>query len=358
MKIGIPCETKTDEKRVALTPGSCAEIISLTGAQICMEQGAGRYAGFSDKEYETLGIAILPSAKELFSQSDLIVKVKEPQVPELKLLEKRHTLFCFLHLGGNPDLTASLLEIGLEAFAFETVSVIGQRGKTPCLAPMSQIAGRLAVINGGRFLQSCYSGRGILLGGLTEEYPQKPSPQNGCVTIIGAGVAGSSAAHLAARMGCRVRVLDISTDRLDALQEHLPVIETIPSNENSIAETLPDTDLLIGAVYLFGKTAPHLVSETMMKSLPAGAVAVDIAIDQGGCFEVSRPCTHSQPVFDHEGRIISAITNLPAAVPRTASEALSKAISPYVVQLALSKPDAGLMTGLNVSGGKLKIALA
>lgn len=354
LKVGVPKEIKTNETRVALTPGECVRLIKGAGISVFIEKGAGIGSGFLDEEYEEVGATILPDAKALYGEAELIVKVKEPQSSELSLLEKRHTLFCFLHLGGEPELTKSLMEIGLDAYAYETIC---HDGETACLSPMSAIAGRIAVLNGATFLQSNHGGRGTLLGGLSMPKSAAERTINGNVTIIGAGSAGRSAARLAYTLGCHVRVVDIQEERLLRIKEELPLVETIISGKKPLERIFAQTDLLIGAVYVMGKTAPHVVDNALLEKLPKGAVAIDIAIDQGGCLEASRPCTHSHPYFLWKDRIISAITNLPAAVPRSASAALSQAIAPYVKQLAHKTPDKDLARALNVSGGKLMIEL-
>ncbi|OGG99534.1 MAG: hypothetical protein A2600_08630 [Candidatus Lambdaproteobacteria bacterium RIFOXYD1_FULL_56_27] len=346
MILGIPKETKTAERRVALIPQDCARLVAA-GAKVLMEEGAGRSAGFKDALYLQSGVSLVPGPEPLFAQAELIVKVKEPQAQELERLEKRHLLFCYLHLGGNPNLTQALLDKGLTAYGFETV---GQAGQTPLLAPMSAIAGRLAVQLGARFLMAAQGGRGTLLGG-TLDHP------GGEVLVLGAGIAGTEAAALAWGMGARVQVLDLRPEALDRLVARLPGVAVEVAGPGLLERFLPQTDLLVGAVYLKGRKAPRVVSTQQMGLMPKGAVAVDISIDQGGCFETSRPCTHESPTYLEQGVIHSAITNLPAAVPHTASVALSKAITPFVLQLLQGKRDLELQAGLNLEAGQLRIEL-
>ena len=346
MILGLPKETKTAERRVALTPQDCGHLIAA-GVRVLMEAGAGQAAGFGDPLYQKVGVGLVEGPGPLFAQAELIVKVKEPQAAELERLEKRHLLFCYLHLGGNPALTCALLDKGLTAYGFETV---GQNGQTPLLAPMSAIAGRLAVQLGARFLTAPQGGRGTLLGGTLDQ-------PGGEVLVLGAGIAGTEAAALAWGMGAKVKVLDLRPEALDRLSARLPGVSVEVSRPGLLEELLPRTDLLVGAVYLKGRKAPRVVSAQQMGLMPNGAVAVDISIDQGGCFATSHPCTHEAPSYLEAGVIHSAITNLPAAVPHTASVALSGAITPFVLQLAQGKGEAELRAGLNLEAGALKIEL-
>jgi len=346
MIVGILKEIKPGEKRVSLIPSDCTSLIR-NGVKVVVEKGAGAEAGFPDVEYLSVGVEVLGSAKRVYDQANLLLKVKEPQPSELPFFRPDHTLFCYLHLGGNPTLCEQLQKIGLTAYAFETVSV---NGTTPCLAPMSAIAGRLAVQIGTRLLHSVYGGKGTLLGGTS-------FGTEGSVVVLGAGVAGFESAKLAFLMGAQVHLLDINQNTLAACEQRLPGIITQLSSPKALQELLPTTDLLIGAVYLLGKTAVKVVDQRQMSLMPAGSVAVDISIDQGGCFETSRPCTHQEPSYLVGQVIHSAVTNLPAAVPRSASISLSKAIRPYVLELATGAVSAGLQRGKNLQAGELLIEL-
>ena len=315
--IGVPTEIKTGERRIALVPHDCARLIAL-GHTIHIQSGAGLGAGFTDDEYVAAGCSIQPDAASLYGAAQKIIKVKEPLDGDLALLTPRHSLFCYLHLAGNPGLEDKLNAIGCGYEAFETV--IDQNGGTPLLAPMSAVAGRLSVQLGTHYLHTHQGGRGVLLGGTSF------AGGAGVVTVIGAGIAGTEAALLAAGMGAQVNVLDLSFNKLTKFKgnSNVSCYESTPAQ---LEELLPQTDLLIGAVYVVGQKAPTVVNAEQMKLLPKGAVTVDIAIDQGGCFETSRPTTHMEPTFELDGIIHCGITNLPAAAPRTASEMLSKVIS-------------------------------
>ena len=347
MHIAIPKEVKNQEKRIALTPDACAEIIKA-GHTVTVEYDGGVSAGFDNADYSAVGAHIEPDVDALYQNADMIVKVKEPQPEEHARLKKDHLLFCYLHLAAEPDLAHALQEIGLTAVAFETVT--NDDGTTPLLAPMSAVAGRLSVQLGTRFLHSSLGGRGELLGGII-------GTGSGHVTVIGAGVSGREAAHLAYQMGARVTLLDINQERLDALQKQYPEMTCVLSTPVRISEILPTTDLLVGAVYIVGKKAPHVVTEDQIKTMPQGSVAVDISIDQGGCLETSKPCTHDAPTYTKHGVIHSAITNLPGAVPLASSKVLSQAILPETLRLANGDWTPALEKGINVQGGKLLVAL-
>ncbi len=342
MKIGIPKEIKAYETRVALTP---KEVAKLQGHRVLVQAGAGQRAGFMDAEYLAAGAELVPSMEALYGASSLIVKVKEPQVQEIPLLTEKHQLFCYLHLGGSPKLTQALAATGVTAYGFECLV---KEGQTPLLAPMSRLAGRLAVQIGSWYLQATQGGRGSLLGGSLEG-------RSGVVTLIGAGIAGTSALELAWGMGAKVRVLDLKEARLERLRAQYPGVTTYINTPENLAQALQGADVLIGAVYNPGRRAVKVIQEEHLRFLPPGAVAVDIAVDQGGCFSVTRPCSHGNPVFQWEGIQISAIPNLPAAVPRTGSINLGAAILPYLLELAEGQPSKELQGALNLSDGRLKI---
>ncbi len=346
MKIGIPKETKTGEARVALTPEDCKFLVQA-GQQLYLESNAGLLSGFLNEDYEKSGVNIVADATALYGSAQLIVKVKEPQQGDLALLTAGHHLFCYLHLAGGPDLTLQMQALKLTATAFETVRI---GNSTPLLAPMSAIAGRLSVLWGSNFLHSSKGGKGVLLGG-TNHHNQ------GEVLVFGGGVAGREAAGLASSMGAKVTLLDVNPLVLDSITDLLPEVHTEISEANIIAKLLPNMDLVVGAVYQIGKKAPSVLSEAQIELLSKGSVVVDIAIDQGGCFATSKPCTQSEPYFSHKGIIHSAVTNMPAAVPRSASIALSKAICPYVLELAQGNISPELQGGLNLKAGELVIDL-
>ena len=346
MKIGIPSEIKPGEKRVALRPQEVAELVN-NGHEVFVQSGAGLGAEYPDKLYTGAGAVCLPTAQELYAAAELIVKVKEPVDGDLHHLKAHHTLFCYLHLASAPVLVARLQAIGCKAVAFETLEV---DGKTPLLAPMSAIAGRVAMQIGCWYLHKQRGGRGVLLGGIH-------GMQAGTVTIIGMGVAGCEAARMAERLGARVNVLDINTERLRQIKQEIPVVEAITADSDVLESLLPKTDVLIGAVYVLGRKAPVVVNEQQLALLPAGAVAVDISIDQGGCLAGSRVCTHKDPVYENGHVLQSAIANLPAAVPKTASDILSQTILPYVHEIADNRWSVPLQQAINVQEGQLLIEL-
>ncbi|MDH4198807.1 MAG: alanine dehydrogenase [Spirochaetia bacterium] len=344
--IGIPRETKANETRVALIPSDCLEIIN-NGFDVIVEANAGEYAGFGNEKYKSVGAKIVVDPATLYKKANIIVKVKEPQPTEIPLLAKHHTLFCFLHLGGNPQLTRELAGTGLTAYAFETVQ---KNGKTPLLTPMSQIAGYLSVSLSSSFLMSAYGGKGVLLG-------KNPFHQAAHVLILGAGAAGQSALDAAYRVGARLTVVDINPSLLVMLKKKYSRISILESSYENIMKILPQVDVLIGAVYVYGRRAPQIISRKMIQLLPKGSVAFDIAVDQGGCFETTRPCTYSKPVYMEEGVVHSAIANLPSAVPGSASIALSRKILPYVIQIAKENISPGLKKGLNIENQEIMLKL-
>ena len=346
MHIGIPTEVKQHERRVALTPPAVAALVQA-GHTVFVQAGAGVGAGFSDADYTAAGAQLAADAAALYDAAALIVKVKEPQPQEFGLLKAHHTLFGYLHLAAAPAVTAALEQAGCTAVAFETVVV---DGKTPLLAPMSAIAGRLSIQIATWLLHAPRGGRGVLLGGI-------PGVGGGRVTVLGAGVAGREAATLAHHMGAQVTVLDLNPQRLDELAKALPGLQTEVSSPMAIAALLPQTDVLVGSVYVHGKRAPVVVTEAQVQTMPAGSVVVDISIDQGGCIATAQPCTHSAPSYVAHGVLHSCITNMPAAAPHTASVALAQAILPYVHQLAAGDWTPALQGGINVQSGRLKISL-
>jgi alanine dehydrogenase len=344
MRIGIPKEIKPLEGRVALVPEAAGELVQV-GNEVYLQAGAGEKSGYPDSTYSAQGIQILPDAAALYGHAQLIVKVKEPIAPEYDLLRREHVLFSYLHLAAVPELARVLQQKGLTAVAFETVAV---KGRLPLLAPMSEIAGRLAVQIGAHLLHASQGGRGILLGGL-------PGTERGRVLVLGAGEAGGAAVAAAAALGAEVTVFGLSRDSLARMRQFGPNVTALYSYQGAIAAAAQQADLLIGAVLIPGARAPHLVTRAMVRSMRPGAVIVDISIDQGGCIETIHPTDYRNPTYVEEGVLHFGVTNMPGAVPRTAAQALSGAIAPYVARLAQPgwEQDAALHVGINVRDGKI-----
>lgn len=344
MKIGIPKEVKPKEGRVGLVPNAAAEMVKA-GHTVTLQSGAGVLSGYDDSHYAAVGVNIAPDAKALFQDNELIIKVKEPYGSDLELLQAKHILFCYLHLAPNPVLTKRLLDIQLTAVAYETVE---HNGHLPLLAPMSEIAGRVAVDAGSHYLHQSMGGKGVLLGGI-------PGTERGNVVVIGGGVAGRNAAIAAAGMGALVEVFDKSAAALHLADAIGPNVTALYAYQESIAAAMTTADLVIGAVLVPGAKAPALVSRAMVKAMQPGSVIVDISIDQGGCIETMRPTDYNNPVYLEEGVIHMGVTNLPGAVPRTSAQALSGAVLPYALALAEGRlqTDQALQKGLNVQAGKL-----
>jgi alanine dehydrogenase len=344
MRIGIPTEIKPREGRVALIPAACGELVQA-GHTVFVQSGAGIPSGFSDEAYRALGVNIAENAETLYGKAELIVKVKEPVQGDLQWLDKSHLLFCFLHLAPNPPLIQKLCDIGLTAIAFETVE---ENGRLPLLAPMSEIAGRIAVQVGTHLLHASVGGKGILLGGVA-------GTERGHVVVLGAGVSGMRAAETAASLGARVTVYDKYAEPLHRVCALSPLITGKFSYHDAIAEDVKRADLVVGAVLIPGARAPKLVSEAMVKSMQPGSVIVDIAIDQGGCVETMHATNYVDPTFVLHEVIHMGVTNMPGAVPRTSSQALCGAILPYVQVLASKKweQDPALFKGVNLRYGKV-----
>ena len=350
MRIGIPTEIKADENRVALTPAGAREL-TARGHDVFVQAGAGSGCSLSDEAYAREGATIVPTAAALFERAELIVKVKEPQPSEVELLEPGHSLFTYLHLAPAADLTAGLLECGATAIAYETIEDSDRR--LPLLAPMSEVAGKLAVQAGAFVLQRPSGGRGILLGGVPGVAPAH-------VVVIGGGVVGASAASVALGMGANVSILDRSIDRLRELDERFNgKCQTIYSSTLAIEALLPQADLVVGAVLVSGARAPHVITRDQLGLMKERAVLVDVSIDQGGCFETSHATTHSDPTYEVDGIVHYCVANMPGAVPITSTAALTNATLPYLVRLAdvgvrdalLSDP--GLLKGLATMDGVL-----
>ncbi|MEN8877428.1 MAG: alanine dehydrogenase [Hyphomonas sp.] len=350
MRIGTPKELKNREYRVGLTPQGAQELVR-SGHSVFVETGAGEMVGFSDELYESAGCTISTNADELFDSSDMIIKVKEPQPVEIARLQPRHTLFTYLHLAPDPEQTRGLLKSGATCIAYETVT--DRFGRLPLLTPMSEVAGRLSVQAGAKYLEIAQGGSGTLLGGVTGVAPGK-------VLVIGGGVAGRNAAEMAVGLGANVTILDRSLDRLRELDAFFAGrARCLYSTSAAIEASLLTADLVVGAVLLPGSAAPKVVSAEQISMMKPGSVVVDIAIDQGGCFETSRPTTHDEPVYNVDGVCHYCVTNMPAAVARTSTIALSNATLHYAMALAdlgteqAVKTDPHLHAGINVAHGDI-----
>ena len=349
MRIGIPREIKDNEYRVGLTPASVAELVAH-GHRVLVEQGAGAGSGLPDDAYAKTGAQLCHGPGEIFATSDLIVKVKEPQPSETKLLRRGQMLFTYLHLAPDPQLTRALMDSGAACIAYETVT--SPTGGLPLLTPMSEVAGRLAAQVGAHYLEREAGGRGILLGGV-------PGVSPADVLVLGGGVAGANAAHVALGMGATVTVVDRNLDALRRLSGLMPGLRTVFSTRAALQHLAPRADLLIGTVLVPGAATPKLVTREMVASMKQGAVIVDISADQGGCCETTRPTSHSDPTYVVEGVTHYCVTNMPGAVPRTSTFALNNATLPFVLALAAKgwrkamQDDPHLRAGLNVLEGKI-----
>lgn len=353
MKIGCPKEIKPQEFRVGMTPDAAREAVAH-GHEAFIEKGAGLGAGFSDDDYVAAGAKILPTAEDVFAQSDMIVKVKEPQAVERKRLREGQVLFTYLHLAPDPEQTKDLIESGATCIAYETVT--DRSGGLPLLAPMSEVAGRLAPQVGSWTLQKANGGRGVLMGGVPGVAPAK-------VVVIGGGVVGTHAARIAAGMGADVTVLDRSLPRLRYLDDVFSRdFKSVYSSAGATADLITEADMVIGAVLIPGAAAPKLVTRAQLKTMKPGAAIVDVAIDQGGCFETSKATTHQDPIYEVEGIMHYCVANMPGAVARTSTMALGNATMPFMLALAdkgwkqACKDDPHLKAGLNVHAGKLTYA--
>ena len=350
MRIGVPREIKNHEYRVGLTPASVHELVAH-GHEVFVEHGAGNGAGMTNDDYLAAGASLLATPAEVFERAEMIVKVKEPQPGECRMLRAGQVLFTYLHLAADAEQARLLQDSGATAIAYETVT--DAAGRLPLLAPMSEVAGRLSVQAGAHCLEAAQGGSGVLLGGV-------PGVPPGRVVIIGGGVVGDNAAEMAVGLGADVTVLDKSLPRLRQLADkYRGRVKLVHAADAYVAEALRDADLVIGAVLVPGAAAPHVVSRAMLGSMRAGSVLVDVAIDQGGCFETSKPTTHQAPTYVVDGIVHYCVANIPGAVPRTSTVALNNATLPYVTRLAAEgvekamKSDAGLAAGLNVQRGRI-----
>jgi len=342
--LGVPREIKPMEGRVALTPSAVAELVH-DGCKVCVQAGAGLGSGYSDQAYADAGAMLVYSADALYEAVELVVKVKEPVGRELELLKSHHRLFSYLHLAALPQLTEKLCQIGLTAIAFETVA---DHGTLPLLQPMSEIAGRIAIQVGAHLLHTTQGGRGLLLGGVA-------GVDRGHVVVLGAGHAGGSAARLAAAMGARVCVFDRNPLRLGEMQQAASNIEARYANNKDMRKAMREADILVGAVLLPGAHAPRLLSREDVATMRPGSVIVDISVDQGGCIETTRPTSYDDPTYVEEGVTHFCVTNMPGAVPRSASQALSGAMLPYLRELVRPEWRAmpALAKAVNVDQGKV-----
>lgn len=350
MKIGVPKEIKNNENRVGATPAGVKELVAH-GHEVYVQHTAGEGSGFADEEYKKAGATILPTIADVYGIADMIVKVKEPIEPEYALVRPNQVLFTYFHFASDRELTDAMMKAGAVCIAYETV--VGRQGGLPLLIPMSEVAGRMSIQEGARFLEKPQGGRGVLLGGVPGVRPAK-------VLVLGGGVVGRNAALMAAGLGADVTITDISLPTLRHLAEVMPKnVKTLYSSRHNIEEELPSTDLVIGSVLVPGAKAPHLVTRDMVSLLRKGSVMVDVAIDQGGCFETSHPTTHSEPTFEVDGVIQYAVANIPGAVPYTSTLALTNATLPYAIRIAdmgwkeACKKDPGLAEGVNMVDGKI-----
>lgn len=350
MIIGIPKEIKVQEGRVAMTPAGVMEL-THRGHTVYLQRGAGVNSSLSDERYRQAGAVILDSMEEVYASSEMIVKVKEPLESEYNLIRKGQIMFTYFHFASNKQLTQAMNDSGAICIAYETV--MDRMGTLPLLTPMSEVAGRLSVQQGAKYLEKPQGGKGVLLGGVPGVNPAE-------VMIIGAGVVGYNAALMAAGLGANVKMLDINLNRLRYLSEVMPAnVRTLYSTEMSIRESLRSADLVIGATLIVGAKAPHLVSREMLKEMTPGTVLIDVSVDQGGCFETTRPTTHADPIFEVDGIIHYCVANIPGAVPITSTRALTNATMPYVIKLAehgwkdACKRFEDLRQGLNILDGEV-----
>lgn len=350
MIIGVPKEIKNNENRVAVTPSGVKELVTH-GHTVYVQHTAGDGSGFADDQYTKAGATILPTIEEVYAIAEMIIKVKEPIEPEYRLVKPGQLLFTYFHFASDRPLTDAMLASGATCIAYETVQLPDR--SLPLLIPMSEVAGRMSVQEGARFLEKPQGGRGILMGGVPGVKPAR-------VLILGAGVVGRNAAIMAAGLGADVTITDISLPTLRDIDRTMPKnVKTLFSSRHNIEQELPHTDLVIGSVLIPGAKAPHLLTRDMLPLLPKGSVIVDVAIDQGGCFETSHPTTHTEPTYTLDGVIHYAVANIPGAVPYTSTLALTNATLPYALQLAdkgwekACRDNSALAKGVNIVDGKV-----
>lgn len=350
MRIGIPKEIKQGESRVGMTPAGVAELIKH-GHQVFVQHTAGEGSGFSDEAYEHVGAEILPTIEDVYAQSEMIIKVKEPIEPEYPLIRKDQLVYTYFHFASDRPLTEAMIKSGAVCLAYETVEEADH--SLPLLRPMSEVAGRMAVLNGAYYLQKTKGGKGKLISGVPGVKPTK-------VLVLGGGTVGEAAARMAAGMGADVVITDISLPRLRQLSIELPAnVTTLYSSDHNIRQELRDVDIVIGSVLIPGDKTPHLITRDMLSLMEPGTVLVDVAIDQGGCFETSHPTTHAEPVYTVDGIVHYCVANIPGAVPNTSTMALTNATLKYALQLAdkgwrkACEDNPALRKGLNIVEGKV-----
>jgi alanine dehydrogenase len=350
MIIGVPKEIKNNENRVALTPAGASALVK-NGHQVYVQSTAGLGSGFADDEYKKAGANLLNSIEEVYAKADMIIKVKEPIESEYKLIKENQLLFTYFHFASYEPLTKAMIACKAVCLAYETVEKKDR--SLPLLIPMSEVAGRMSIQEGAKYLEKPMGGRGILLGGV-------PGVKPANVLILGGGIVGTQAAKMAAGMGANVTILDINISRLRELDDILPLnVDTVFSNEYNIRQLVADSDLIVGAVLIPGAKAPHLVTRDMLKIMKPGTVLVDVAVDQGGCIETCKPTTHENPTYEIDGIIHYCVANMPGAVPYTSTLALTNATLPYAIQLAnkgwkkACQENDELALGLNVVNGKV-----
>lgn len=349
MKVGVLKEIKTRENRVAMTPAGVEQMVAA-GHKVGVEASAGEGSGFSDDTYRQAGADIAPSAAALYESSDMIMKVKEPLPVEFPLVRRDQILFTYFHFAADQELTQAMIDSGCVAIAYETVET---RGSLPLLTPMSEVAGRMSIQEGAKYLEKTYGGKGVLIGGVPGVEPSR-------VMIIGGGIVGTNAAKMACGLGAQVYILDTNLDRLRDLGDYMPP-NCIPlaSGPAAIRELLPRVDLVIGAVLIHGAKAPKLITRDMLKLLEPGSVIADVAIDQGGCIETARPTTHDNPIYEVDGIIHYCVANMPGAVPATSTRALTNATLPYALEIAnkgykqAALSNNAIARGINVMDGKV-----
>ncbi|MBI5154204.1 alanine dehydrogenase [Candidatus Poribacteria bacterium] len=350
MKIGVPKEIKDQEYRVAVVPAGVKALVSH-GHEVFVETSAGAGIGVEDSEYKAVGAKVLPTAAAVWESGDVIAKVKEPMPTEWPHIRQGQVLFTYFHFASSQPLAKAMMERGAVCIAYETVE--DRKGTHPLLTPMSEIAGRLSIQQGAKYLEKIHGGRGTLLGGVPGVKPAQ-------VAIVGGGVVGTNAAKMAAGLGARVTILDLNLDRLRYLDDVMPAnVNTLYASEFNVQQQLQISDVVVGGVYLTGAKAPHVVTREDLKLMHKGAVMVDVAIDQGGCFESSRPTSHSNPVYELDGIIHYCVTNMPGAVARTSTFALTNATLPYLLRLAddgypgALRNDPLFLKGLNIADGRI-----
>ena len=350
MKIGIPREIKNNENRVGMTPAGVGELVRH-GHEVLVQHTAGEGSGFSDEDYVKAGAKILQNMEFVYAEADMIVKVKEPIEPEYQMVKKGQLVFTYFHFACERELTDAMLKSGAVCLAYETVQL--PNGALPLLLPMSEVAGRMATLNGAYYLQKTKGGKGKLISGVPGVRPAR-------VLVLGGGIVGEAAARMAAGLGAQVMITDISLPRLRQLENELPSnVRTLYSNEHNIRRELPTVDIVIGSVLVPGDKTPHLITRDMLGMMEPGTVLVDVAIDQGGCFETSHPTTHSDPVYEVDGIVHYCVANIPGAVPNTSTIALTNATLKYALALAdkgwqqACRDDEALRKGLNIVEGKV-----